>query len=599
MAAGWLFPLRSLPIYSFSQEWLSSTLFFGIFAYFYLKKIIDKDTHIFGKIPHIAAIVAIIPLFGIVQIVCGTHPQPIGVGFFACGFLAFFFASQLGIDLSLDAKKDGNPAGFINGFSIILKWILWSGFLSTCIVFMQLFNWDIYLFPLVRSPSLMEFRPSANLSQPNLMTLQLVFSIVAAGWLYAEGKLPSKALTALVIAMAIAIVFANTRAYLLMLGAVALGALLYQGPKRRTLLLWPLVILPSIYLLLAPFHHVLMDIFGYGGRMAFNIDINSDARVKIWLASIDIINTHPWMGVGLGAYSIGFFEAAKGPLGSVGATGNAHNLTLQLMAECGFIIGLVFSLGVAYWYFKRLFTTNQASWKIASLSMVGAALAHSLVEFPLWFFSFLIPVAFFSGLVSTDAFLCIKNSSKSLRISVFCGLVTLGFSGLIWSLVDFLDLQDNYENGITIGNSEAIKKISNQDRFSLFQWHYDYGRFLTTELDGKNSEEIMSLGRKSVQRFPFIRGLARYAYVSATTKHINEAEGSLKVLHQMYPKAFEVFLKQNNALCAHDAALNEVHCTLEDLAKSIQSADVLDPAAAAAWTISHPKSDLGPETGRK
>lgn len=570
MAAGWLFPLRSLPIYSFSQEWLSCALFFSIFIYCQFFKNNSSQGVFLKKIPSITAIALIIPIFGMIQIVTGYHPQPLAVGFFVCGFLAFFFSAQLGINLATNSEENNGHKKFINGFSIILKWILWSGVLSALIVFMQLLDWDIYFFPLIRSPSLLGFRPSANLSQPNLMTLQLVFAIISAGWLYIENKLPSKLLAIVVLFIAAAVIFANTRAYLLMLAPVIIGSAIYRGKKRKVIITWSALVLPGFYIFIAPFHQNLMEFFGHSGRGAFVINTNTDARVKIWLASIDIIKNHPFVGIGLGAYSTGFFEAAQSPLGSVGATGNAHNFVLQLMAECGVVIGFIFSIGVAYWYFKQFFHRGLSTWEIASFSIVGAALAHNLVEFPLWFFSFLIPVAFFAGLASTDAYFSICRISKKTRTIILTSLMLLASAGIIWSLIDFLDLQDNYENGITIGNSETIEKIKNQSRFSLFQWHYQYGKFLTTELNEKNGEELMDLGRKAVKRFPFVRGLARYAYISTVTNHTEEAEASLNVFYWMYPEAFVSFLDQNKVLCAENKNIYETYCALSTLAEKIK-----------------------------
>ena len=573
MVAGWLFPLRSLPVFSFSQEWISCAAFFLLAVYFYFKEKLAGNKHLLERIPHVTVVMAGIPLIGVLQIILGLHPLPIGVGFFVCGFLAFSFASQLGLELIKDIDNSEKNIKFLNGFAIICKWILGGGFLSALMVFLQLLNWDIYLFPLVRSPSLFESRPSANLSQPNLMTLHLVFAIVSAGWLYVEKKISPYKLAGIVFFISIAIGFANTRAFLLMMGAVTLGVLFYRGPKKRTLLIWTLFILPGLYLFLAHYNNELMSIFGYGGRATFDINIKTDARIKIWMASLEIVKLNPFLGVGLGAYSVGFFEVAQGTLGSVGATGNAHNLTLQLMAECGIFFGLAFSLGIGCWYFKRLFQPNLKSWQLASISIIGAALAHSLVEFPLWFFSFLVPVAFFSGLLSSNAAASIVDIKKSARAIIFSGVATLAMVGLIWSLVDYIDLQENYEDGITIGNSNAVKKVASQNRTSLFQWHYDYGRFLTMELEENNSELIMDLARKSVQRFPFIRGVARYSYVAAATNHMQEADSALRVLYNMYPVAFETFLKQNHALCIDDATTQRAHCILEGLAGEIKITD--------------------------
>jgi hypothetical protein len=380
--AGWIFPFYGLPILSFYQEWLGSTL---LCACFFIATWNKKSTKAL-VVPIVAWAVLGLFAVGVIQYLVGIHPYPPAIALYGVAGVLFWMAVTLGANMTPPQRSAWGQ--FDQTFLVISRWILASAMLSAVITLLQVINWDIHLFPLVRSPDLSMNRPSANLSQPNLMTLQLVMGLVVLGWMYVEEKISSTVAVSIVLLIAVAIFFANTRAYLLMLGGLAVFSWKIDSPRANTVRWWVCVLLPVIFIVSAPFHESVMASLGHAGRNSLNMTAQTDGRWKIWGATIQIIQAHPLMGVGLGAYSVGFYDQATSSYGTIGATGNAHNIFLQIIAECGIFAGLGILMLALYWVLHALKGKNKANSIIFCNAAIAAILAHSMVEFPLWFMFF-------------------------------------------------------------------------------------------------------------------------------------------------------------------------------------------------------------------
>ncbi len=562
-ALGWLFPFYGLPIISFYQEWVSGTSILAVLMAVALARYMKGRAIFF---PRSAWWVVSYSAVGLVQVLLGAHPDPSTVVIFLGVGLVFAAAVIVGANLASEERLMGNENTSEN-FSIIIKWVYFSGVISSAFVLLQVGNADQYFFPFVRSPDLALNRPSANFGQPNLLTLQLVFSLVAAAYLYhVNGFGKNRHHFFWIVLILLAIFLANTRAYLLMCAAVALVSLKLRGEKARIIKLWAFVFLPSWFLLSAPFHAELMDSLGYVGRSSLTASFHGDGRLKIWDASLRIISQYPWLGVGVGAYAVGFYNEAQTTLGAVGPTGNAHNMVLQVFAEIGWIAGAVLLLSILLWTHRILKDRSLENWQIYCLAMMAAVAAHSMVEFPLWFVFFLAPCGVFVGMMDCRTS---ESSAKSSGAAWIASLSALGLAMAMVLLLDYQKLRADFEDAVTIGNSDAIDRIRISSRRTIFDWHYEYARFLLLDEKAVGRDFMWRLGKRVVPRFPFGRGLARHAYFSILVDKPGDAKTALRVMYRMKPDLFEFYKQQNQEYCRIQVHPVVAYCGLASLALEI------------------------------
>lgn len=116
------------------------------------------------------------------------------------------------------------------------------------------------------------------------------------------------------------------------------------------------------------------------------LEQSSTFRLNLWKSAINLIKDRPLTGFGMGTYR---FESGRA--GITTTTVYAHNVYLQLWAECGVFPTLLFLFGIALWLW--LVFRNHSRQPPSSLgtsagtaAAVIALLAHSMVDSDLYYF---------------------------------------------------------------------------------------------------------------------------------------------------------------------------------------------------------------------
>lgn len=174
--------------------------------------------------------------------------------------------------------------------------------------------------------------------------------------------------------------------------------------KRRRLLagvVGVLVVLGFLFLPTDPLLHRFAD-------LASTDEISANTRVEIWRESWQLVETYPWLGVGLGAYESSFSSyKTVAPLNLVDF---AHNDYLQYLAELGVI-------GFALLGFLAVRTVIQAirmgsvaedlderCFGIASTASLAAIALHSFVDFNLYVPAHMMMIGWIAGAVDALSF---------------------------------------------------------------------------------------------------------------------------------------------------------------------------------------------------
>jgi hypothetical protein len=154
-------------------------------------------------------------------------------------------------------------------------------------------------------------------------------------------------------------------------------------------------------------------------------------RIRFWENGWEIFKDHPVIGTGWGQYGTEsvFLQAKLGADANYNTDqfhSNAHNLFLNLLSEIGLIGTLIFAIGLAvtlYHILKKPLT----SLHIMVLGVIGILMAHSMVEYPLWYAYFAIPMGAFIAIQDENWWtLKVKPALFTSVSLLFCALMVIG-----------------------------------------------------------------------------------------------------------------------------------------------------------------------------
>jgi O-antigen ligase len=249
-------------------------------------------------------------------------------------------------------------------------------------------------------------RASGNLRQPNHLSSLLSWSIVACGWLMHrhEGRRWFWLLPAFVVLMVLAMALSASRTGWIAIAMIAGWAAFDVRLSRRVRIVLGLT--PVVYVLcwagLTAWAHASHQVFGGEARLTAEGDISS-SRFGIWSNTIALIAQHPLAGVGFGEFNFAW-SLTPFPHRPVAFFDHTHNIALQFLVELGLPLG-VLVLGLLGCTLVRAVVIaleaqgHHAATLAASTMSVLIIIVHSLLEYPLWYSYFLLPTAFFLGVV--------------------------------------------------------------------------------------------------------------------------------------------------------------------------------------------------------
>jgi hypothetical protein len=136
--------------------------------------------------------------------------------------------------------------------------------------------------------------------------------------------------------------------------------------------------------------------FGGEARLA-ETDISS-SRFGIWANTLALIAREPWTGAGFGGFNLAW-SMAPFPGRPTAFFDHAHNLPLHLLAELGLPLGgaICALLLLALWRAWRGGAGPQAPLQRCAAMFALMIGVHSLLEYPLWYAYFLLPLAWVWG----------------------------------------------------------------------------------------------------------------------------------------------------------------------------------------------------------
>lgn len=372
-------------------------------------------------------------------------------------------------------------------------------------------------------------RAVGNLRQPNHLCSLLLWGLAAATGLHALGRLPGRLLAVVLPLLVLGVELSASRtgaAGLLLF--LAWGLLDRRLPRsaRLALLATPLLYLAA-WGAMAWWGSVSQQVLGAGARLAADGGLGEsspNARSNIWGNALRLIAANPWTGIGFGEFNFAWTLTAfvNRPTAFFDHT---HNLPLQLMVELGVPLALLVMalLGLALWQAWRRCAraTDQSSALAGRTALVLLLLTslHSLVEYPLWYAYFLLPVALAWGLLLGLPVAEQSVETTGAKAASVGGLL----AGLLMAAAGALAVLD-YQRVVVIysppeGERSLSKRIAVGQLSPLFAHQADYAAATNTVPLSSRALGLM----RATHALLDARLMMSWAYGLAANGHLDEA----------------------------------------------------------------------------
>lgn len=518
LGLAWLVPNHYYPWSSFWGELLAACAF----ALLLIPAAVYATSSV--RLPRITVVAAALSLVPLIQWQAGL------VYFGGDAWMASLYLLGFGLAALLPALQSQAMDELLEGLAwTILAAALISVGLALC-QWLQLGGLGIFLMDMPYGG-----RPYGNLAQPNQLATLLMLGLVAACALYQRRYLNGFSFALVVLMLCFGVVMTQSRTAWLELGSLCFWASLMQQRAALRITRPKLAAVGALFVLLVLGWPALCEALNLpvGRNLGDASQFASNLRWQLWLSMIDAIGREPWFGYGWNQVSVAQFHVAadRAPVGEF--IEHSHNIVLDLLVWNGLPLGLLILFGLLWWFWSHARACREATvvWLLAG---IGVVIVHGLLEYPLEYAYFLLPVGLMMGAVEV---LSPAGSSVKAPKLVVLGPYAFAVVLLGWTLVDYARVEEHYRQLrfelAGYGPAEDRARIS--DVLLLSQLR-EFQRFARSEARANMSAEELDWMRKMAERYGYAPVLFRYALSAALNGQLDAAARTLSVLCNVHPR---------------------------------------------------------------
>lgn len=373
-----------------------------------------------------------------------------------------------------------------------------------------------------------EGRPFANLAQPNNLATLLCMGL--AGVLYFYEKYFFGRLASGILAFFLLFGVALTQSRSPWVGVlVATLFWMYKSwyyPSRlqfKGVLGWALVYVVCVFTLPLIAEWLSLPVAGPLERA------QSLERWDMWVQFWHAIWLKPW---GYGWNQVSTAQVAVSLAYPVPIlTEHSHNIMLDLLLWNGPVIGVLIIFFIGVWM-ARLAWYARTSESLFALLAIGFVLVHAMLEYPLEYAFFLLPIGLLLGVVAAEC----RSRYEIIVPRWVLGWVLLAGVGLYgWIWHEYQIVEDDhrlmrFENS-KIGDIKAEKAAP--DIILLTQLR-EFIRFARTSATIGMTQAQLEWMRKVAHRYPFVTCLFRYSLALALNNQPTAAREQLLILRALH-----------------------------------------------------------------
>jgi len=376
-------------------------------------------------------------------------------------------------------------------------------------------------------------RPFANLAQPNHLATLLALGVMATVRFHEQRRLPGAAAALVVTWMGLGMLLTQSRTAWVF---VFLFVLWWAFMRRRVGLRLPAVGVASAVGLFAAGVVAWPRVSQAFGLAVYTMQerLHTGTRWAHWQTLWDATWRAPWAGYGWGQVGLAQQEAALDHPVVQEWVQNSHNLLLDLLIWNGVPLGLLLFVLLAAWVVRHIRACRTLDQWIL-LGSIGAVLAHSLLEYPLDYTYFLLPVGLMMGLLESIA--PPQTARRTLpRIAVAAGIaLCMGLTG--WIAHEYLQIQESARQMrfalLRVGDRTPMQ-VPPPDVI-LLDGPREFHRFWAMQAAPNMTAEQLDWMRRVSRRYPVPPAMLRYATAAALNGRLEEATtvlGRLCKIHE-------------------------------------------------------------------
>lgn len=514
MSLAWLVPGHYFPWYSFEQE-VAAALGVGLVGVAAWASTENRPL-LWPRLSIAAALLATVPL---TQWSAGMFPYVMHAVLSALYLLAFALAV-----VASASVYDAKGATFV---ACLFAAVLSAAVASTGIALTQWLH--VGSFDWVEP---INARIHANLAQPNHFASLLGLGLAGTLWFYETRRIGGVTASLTVAFLGLGLAMAQSRTGWLVALAVATWVLCTRSRlSLRTTRMSALCALAAFGVLLALWQSA-NDMLYLSVPQSIASRLQDNIRPIMWASIFDAVWRAPWFGYGWGQVSMAQQVAALDyPASRSGWTGYSHNIVLDLLVWNGLPLGLLVSGAAIWWFVSR---TRACVDKDSWASLIGATvlLIHAMVEFPLAYLYFLLPLALMIGTIETQ-YTRQTMIARTLQLPrPVLGASLVGFAVmLIWIGSEYEELEESArrirlkEAGYVLnGEGPTVPAVV------LLDGQREFIRLRMTEAKPGMTDAQLDWMHTVTLHFAPPLALLRFAHAAGLNHREAEAERSLRLL---------------------------------------------------------------------
>jgi O-antigen ligase len=253
-------------------------------------------------------------------------------------------------------------------------------------------------------------------------------------------------------------------------------------------------------------------------------------RIPMWNQMLLAISQEPLWGYGWNQVSVAQLSVFL-DYPTTEWTEHSHNIFLDLLIWNGIPIGTLIIGFLSYWLWQLSRRTNSLEVFI-SLSMIGVLIVHGMLEYPLEYAFFLLPVGFILGLISFDL-----NSEKIIHLSKNLGVMIFisAISLFIWIFIEYRSIEKDFRLlQFELKNIGSLHAKHEAPDIILLTQLRERIRFLRTEPLKNMTQEQLAWMKQVTYRYGTSINLHRYSQALLLNDQNILAREHLKILNELH-----------------------------------------------------------------
>ena len=275
------------------------------------------------------------------------------------------------------------------------------------------------------------------------------------------------------------------------------------------------------------------------------------SRLTLWRNVLHLIAEHPWTGWGWGSLDEAHFMAVYPGLRFCDILDNAHNLPLHLAVELGMPVAVLACALLALWVWRsrpwrETVVSRQLAWAVLAL-----VLAHSLLEYPLWYGPFQIACGLAvcllwrapAGAAAMAAPAGVEVPAVSRAPAVASGIAALVLAAVAYAAWDYHRVSQIYLAPQKRAASYRFDTLEKLQASWLFARQVEFADLTTARLDLENAARYNAMAHRLLRFSPEPRVVEKIIDSALLLGREDEAQHYLVRFEAAYPAAHAAWVK--------------------------------------------------------